>query len=282
MIIVVPKDFTVVNVDATNESYDSWNIATSFLKDGFCINKGLIYKALEDNTGKEPPSVYWLNKGSTNKNKMTDKYLTTKTAELNSLKINCSKVDTLVLLEVDAAQIEIVTSLGEEILTTQSFSMIETASNSYSSYCFEDAARKRMLVVDLPIAYDLDIEITFNGSSGNASLGKLFVGNKKNLGFTKVEIDLGENVFNGYVADELGTFPTQELTVKYNSFEVSMLREEVDRNFNILSSLKGKEALFMITNKYEVTNIYGIYTEKTFRLRAKNREVFSLTVESII
>lgn len=284
MIVVDPKPFTVSENNAVNETYIEWTVAATFSKDEYCIYEDVIYQSIaSENSGNKPPSVFWITKGSVNKKRVLDRYLSTQTQCNDSLtiKINTFKIDTLALFEVDATEVIIKYTIAG-VLKEETHSMYKSLSKDWKSWFYLTPIVSRQLILDIPLSFNMDIEITFVRAGAKAGIGRIIAGMKEDMGLTLLNVILEKRDYEGYLADDIGTYASETPLTNYLSFEVTIERELVDTVFNRLSYLASKERLFIGTNTYSSTVVYGKYLNFIFKLKGKRRDIYSIEIQSII
>lgn len=274
--IVAPMTVAPANVIATNvpESPEGeWASGTAYTK-GQRVKVTSVHKVYESvmdgtNTGKDPtlPAnvTAWLEVGATNRYKVYDNSVSTQTVQPTSITYQLRMgvgITALSILNVVGAvnvNIRIVDPVYEEVYNLDYGFALQPASSTWHSWFFGiRSARTQLVLYNLPTFPNADIFITLTGGASLA-VGTILVGQLREFGLgTNYGASVGVQDYSIKSKNAFGdTILLERAFAKRGNFDMQLVKAQVDELFSYLSSIRAKICLFIATEEYECTTIYG-------------------------
>lgn len=289
MNVVKPISITSSNLTASNvpeTDYQTWTVGTTYALDAYVIYQNKIYKSMQaSNTGRDPIlSVgWWSYVSATNRYKMFDLYNSTKTTNPTTITFSVSLssiVTHVAFLGVVADTIRVkMTDAIEGVVFDNTYSMVSKSNvlNIYD-YFFSDIINKTTLIVDGFHSYSVTtLEITIT-ATGTAECATCIIGKATTLGGTLSGLGVGIVDYSRKIADDFGGYTIVERAFsKRGSFNILADSSSTDYLFDFLSSIRAQPSLFIGSDRYANTIIFGFF--KDFTINLQNSEKSDITIE---
>lgn len=307
MRIIAPIEITdaiLTSSTVAENDYASWASGTAYTTGQKVIRTTThkIYEALQNSTGKTPESepTYWLDLGATNRWKMFDQKVGTKTTATTSMTIELhpgEPITSIVLLETDAYQVQVqVTDPVDGVVYDKTTILQQELSYADWWYYFFDPVYRATSVTyydipgvttfeDLPSYYDATTTITISGETdetvecGVCILGKLH----RFAEAVKYGATVWIQDYSRKDVDDWGNVSiTERGYAKRASFEFMCPSRMVDLLQRTLAGLRAKPAVYIGGDDYESLYIYGFYKDFNIVISYPNFADCFMEVESLI
>lgn len=233
-------------------------------------------------------SSWWYPLGAVNAYRMFDDSPSTVSSRNSPITVvltspNGNTDDTLALLNLTANQATVTVTVNGVTI----YSVTKNTAITDSLIGDGLTVRKKTLLFDgIPwqsLANDRVITITINASGKTVSCGALVWGRSINIGDSKYGLGLGMIDYSIKSADEFGntTFIPRRF-IKTNSIDVWIENAKLDQVFNFLASFRAIPTLYIGSDSYETTFIYGYFKDFNINLEMPLQSSCSITIEGII
>lgn len=300
MLIIRPMTVTTSALTASNVAetdYAAWSISTTYALADRRIyvsgNNHWIVESLQAaNVGHTPTGLttdaYWLKVGNTNRYKMFDQSVTSQTVNADSISSTITgdgRVNSIALLNIDAASAQvIVTDLVDGIVYNQTYSLAsDSGIVDWYSYFFEPIVRLTdKTITDLPNYSNQSIQVILTNTGYDVKCGCLILGTSKDLGATQYGMSLGITDYSVKQQDDFGNYTILERAYRKTS-DVSLWVEKgaVDQLQILLASYRATPSVYIGSNEYQSSVIYGFYRDFTINVNYDNYSICTMTLEGL-
>ncbi len=229
----------------------------------------------------------WLGIGATNRTAPFDEVVGT--VAVNEFEINyqIAPLDLVSVIALLNIQGQSVTVTMTDAIAGQVYSRTLSLSNSavgdWHSYFFSPYENKDIAIFDdLPAYAGAVIDITIL-SSATVKLGTLVAGYALNIGKAQLGLSLGITDFS---RKEVGRFGnTRLLKLDFSAKHSALLTipsAQVDRVYKQLSGLRATPCLYLVTNQYTATSVYGYYYDFSIVIQSSLQSTCSLELRGLI
>lgn len=251
----------------------------------------LRYESLQPgNMGHSPATSpeWWLPLGATNRWLMFDKKIGSQSTADDeiSVQINVAgRADVVALLNVSAAAVE-VTAEHETDGTIYSRTVplvADSGITDWHSYFFEPIEREGSLILtDLPLYSGTTLTVTIAAPDSIAAVGALLVGQSKEVGGTQYGASLGIQDYSIKSRDDWGNATI--VPRDYSStgrFTIEVDNHLVDRLHRLLAGYRAEPILYLGTDIFSSTAIYGYFTDFNISISYFSFSICSIEIESL-
>lgn len=293
MNVVKPITITSSNLTASNvpeTDYPTWVVGTTYALDAYVIYQNKIYKSMQaSNTGHYPISSvgWWSYVSATNRYKMFDLYNSTKTTNPTTITFSVSLssiVTHVAFLGVVADSIRVkMTDATDGVVFDNTYSMVSQSNVlTIYDYFFADILNKTTLIVDGFPSYSvttLDVTIT---ATGTAECATCIIGKATTLGCTVYGAGVGIVDYSRKVADDFGGYTIVERAFsKRGSFNIVTDSGGTDYLYDFLSSIRAQPSLFIGSDRYANTIIFGFFKDFTINLQNPVKSDITIEIEGL-
>lgn len=264
---------------ATNvpeNDYAEWNVGTTYNAGDRVIltSTHRIYESLlGSNTGNDPTvtssPTYWIEVGPTNRWAVFDTSVSTQTVQGNNITYTLEpaiNVNSLGILNITEASeiivtIESASSSPTEVYRSETLFTGHPKTSDWWSWFF--ATRRtpsQFLLNDLPPYPDGVIKIEVIGTS-NLAIGVILLGQQQKFGLgIKYGARVGIQDYSRKETNEFGeTVLVQRAFAKRANVDLFLEKFEVDPFQLALSDIRAKPVLWILSDEYESTTLFGFY-----------------------
>lgn len=274
MKIIKPMTIDTLNLLTSNVPEDDatiWGIGTSYNENDVVMIDHVVYKAAEDNVGKDPRldenRLVWPIMGVTNRWKMFDMTRGTEIQTTNPDEI-VVEIATSVLysalalfgLSAQNVQIEIIDG-SNGVVYDETFSLSTvTGITYYFEWFYMPPARKSQFVTTLlPYYPGATIRVTISNPGNTVKVGKLVVGFAKELGCTSYGTNVRFLDFSRRDRDDFGNLVTvNRRKVSERTFLVKVDSDKLAQVEQTIKGLDTTPTVFVGSPNHEVTIIFGL------------------------
>ena len=300
MLLVRPveiNDSTLVSSNVPADITAIWLVGTAYLI-GDVVRVDAthhLYEAVTNNTGVYPPDNIgaavpdWIDLGATNKWSMFDDTVGTTTTNLETIEVvvDPGGINTIGLLNIQANTALITMDSvggGGEVYSREVNLVLPNVSNWYE-YFFEPIVRETDLVCDdLPIYGDGIVTVTLSGGIADTIECGLFIaGRFRLLGVTQWGLGSGIIDYSVKEANQFGGFSViKRAFSKRMDADIFMKNAQVDETQRVLAQYRATPVLYVGSNEFNVSIIYGYYRDFSVILTSPAGSHCSMTVEGLI
>lgn len=293
--IVKPITINSSILTSTNVSDNppaDWNAGTAYAVDAEAVVPSLhaVYVRLVAGTTATSPEldpVNWVYKSPSNDYAMFDGSNSTQTSNATSIDVTVEPgtiTNTMALLNCDAQTIDVVmteTITGDLLDETYDMQSPPTQSNWYA-YFFDEITYKKDLIIDLPSSSTAEINVVINhpttAKCGTMLLGKAFyVGDGIQFGAS-----VGIQDYSRKELDQFGNYNLIERNfAKRANWSIWIGANEVDNLQNLLADIRATPTLFVGSNEYTSTAIYGFYKDFDIVIQYAENSLCNMQIEGL-
>jgi hypothetical protein len=309
-LIVKPFDIddsAFISSNVPESDYPQWNSGTTYalgarvivIQDSDSPPNGVhnIYESLiGSNTANNPlddpqaPSgmpVNWIKVSKTNRWKMFDQVNSSQTENLGQIDVSLyisRRPNSLALLNVEAESIQVImydnASPPNEVFN-ETYAMIEPSGEaSYYGWFFQQIQRKTDLYIgNLPPISGANFQIILDNGTEIAKCGTCLVGFAETYGETAVGAEVGITDFSVKRQNEFGDFEILERAFsREGRFTVLVPNDVVDKMQSLLASRRATPTLYIGSELFTSTFIYGFYIDMNNVIQYQNQSLLNIEV----
>jgi hypothetical protein len=279
--IVVPLQITDAMIidsgsppetNVPENDYAQWAGGTTYAEGDrvIILSTHKIYESLQDaNTNNNPVSspTWWIEVGPTNRWAVFDDSNSTQAQQANNITYTLelgSIINTVGILNITGASSVTVTmtdpTAGEVYNNAVELTTYPQSSEWYSWFFGDRTKTNQFVFKDLPAYVNAEIRIQIIGDS-TLAVGSLIFGQRRSFGRgIKYGARLGIQDYSRKETNEFGDIVLIERAfARRANFDLFLDSNEVDRLQSILSDIRAKVCLWLISESYESTVIFGFY-----------------------
>ncbi len=297
MKVIAPTPITdavLVSCSVPENDHPEWSSATAYTVGQKVIIAAThqIYEALTAHTNKPPATspADWLPLGATNRWRMFDSKVgtTTSAAGLVSVTLAPGIVTGVALFGVNAAQVQVVmTDQVEGVVFDRTVDLQDyTDITDWHAYFFEDVRRKPSLIVEgLPSYRAAQLTITASGGEAETvSIGSLVIGKVRTFAENILAgASVGIQDFSRKERDAFGNFQVVERAyADLVRWRLILDNSRVDFFRETLASLRATPAVYVGSNAFNSTVIYGFFRDFDVTIAYPNHSECSIEIEGLV
>lgn len=295
--IVVSQTPSLISSNIAEDDAPVWN-SGAYLPGNRVIVLGeyhRVYEAISSHTNKFPPdflNVDWIDVGATNRWRMYDmnvgadlqSFATASGGDIDHLMGVETPVTSVVMLNVegDLARVTMRNTLDNSIIYEREIDLLGTPMEvGWWEFFFDHReAISKIVLTDLPSIAPATIRVEIDGAL--SKIGKLIIGEAINIGCTRPGATVGIQSFSRKERDEFGNFfILQRRYIGKADFTVQLTSDMVDSVYNILAELIDIPAVYIGSEQYLCTVIYGFPRDFSIVIPGPHYSQCSLSVEGI-
>ncbi|MGZ8171801.1 MULTISPECIES: hypothetical protein [Methylobacter] len=250
-----------------------------------------VHTAKAGNINKTPASypAVWRDAGITNRWKMFDRSVGSVTSnpdEITSVFAVVGRVDHVIGFGVSAAAVRVtMTDAIDGIVYDKTQSLINYGGiNDWAAYVFEPSEKiSEFSFTDLPRYANATITVTLTNTGNTVECGTCIIGLSRWFGDTQFGLKLGIDDYSIKGKNAWGDYDVHERAFSdQNSLTVTIESSQVDSVKKILSGYRATPIVYIGTDNYRSTMIYGFFTNFGIIIPYATESVCSLEVESLV
>lgn len=288
------NDANFVSSNVPENDYAEWNSSTPYTigQKVIVLAAHKIYEALTNNTNKYPPSYLsgttpdWLDVGSTNRWKMFNGSYNRQTTNTGSIVISLQpgRINSLGLMNCDAANINVKQTVDSvETYNVNLNTTLESINNWYEYYFAPIERRSDYILTDIPVFGEGVLTITLSsGPSDTVKCGLCVPGFYVKIGESLWGCEIGQIDYSKKEANVFGDFVLLERNYS-STLSDSILVENGRTGYikKILAEYRAKPALWVASEDFEGTFIYGFYRDFSIVLESPAGSQCSIEIEGL-
>lgn len=274
------------------DSYPSYDVAATYGEGDVIISPTTHHEyesLIAGNVGQaiDDPSK-WLDRGFNNRWRMFDQLNTSQTERPEWLSATIAvtgRIDSVALLNIVGATVHVMMeTAGDGIVYSENFNLVsDSGVDSWFDWFFEPIVRKGdFIVTDLPMYGDPTVTISITEPGGNALCGTMILGQHRDFGDLLHGARIGIQDYSRKVADDFGNYTiVQRAFSKRASFKVAVDHDQVDALSEILAGYRASPVVWVGTDSYRSTWIYGFYRDWGTDIDYPTVSYLSLEIEGL-
>lgn len=293
-------DDAILDASGTNvpeADYSAWSAASTYaLGDRVILTSThRIYESLQaSNTNKNPVSqpTWWIEVGPTNRWAAFDTSVSTQTVKSNNITYVLEPgqaINALAVLNItEGTEINITMvspgtgTPGIVYEKTVDLKSLPLSSDWWAFFYSQRFSPTQSILLDLPSYSDCVVTIEILGSA-NLAVGVILVGQQQNFG---IGISYGARVgIQDYSRKETNDFGdtilVQRAFAKRANFDLMIKKAEVDSLQNTLSAIRAQPVLWVGSNEFESTTLFGFYKNFDILISYPEHSDCSLEIEGL-
>lgn len=284
-------DANLVSSSLPETDYAAWASGTTYAKGSHAIKAHRVWESVQgSNVGHDPETSgpgWWVDIAPTNRMAMFDGVVGTASEAENSLSITLApgRVDSIALLNVNAAIVTVTMHRGAEVAYTKTVQMTDSVSViDWLSYFYDPIlSRDYIVLTDLPVFGEATITITLSKPSGPVSCGMCIAGLQSTIGGTLRSPTLGINDYSKKTIDDFGnTTLVKRSFSKRMGVKLVLKNSDVDRVHSLLSDLRAAPVIWVGTETYSSMLIYGFYRDFEIDIAYAHESYCTINIEGMI
>lgn len=250
-----------------------------------------VYESLQDgNVGHTPADSpdWWIYVSVTNPRLMFDQSVTSQTERADSIDVSLQTVGRnpcLTLLNVSAAQVHVeMIDVLDGTVYDKTFSLVsDSGIHDWYGYFFEPVVRLQDLtVLDMPSYASPVVNVTLSADGETVKCGALLLGAPTDVGGTEYGATVGIQDFSVKQQDDFGNYSiVQRNYRKTATFTVIIDAVRVDTLEALLAALRATPTIYIGTDQYASTAIYGFFKDFTIEIAYATESVLSIEIEGL-
>jgi hypothetical protein len=234
----------------------------------------LIFESLTSgNLANTPPapgatSNYWIKVSSTNRWKMFDESVSTRTTNSGTVDVTMDvvgHVTAVACLNVDTASVQVIMtdSVAGEVYNSTETMTSTVGINNWWNYFFKPIIKKQdVLFSDLPSYSGAEIQVIFTKTGGMVEVGSLVLGTVNEFGDTQYGMSVGIIDFSVKQSDTFGNVTVVKRGFKKKASLTTLIdNNEVDQIVNLLTEFRAIPVVYEGSDQFGSSLIYGFYRD---------------------
>lgn len=210
---------------------------------------------------------------------------TTNATSINVTVAVTGRADSIGLLGLDAETVQVIMTAGVYgTVYDQTYSLLsDSGITSWYEYFSEDVVYSADLVLtDLPLYTDPSIQVIISKASGTVTCGTMILGQSRDLGAAIYGAQGGIQDYSRKEVDDFGNYTLVERSyAKRNRFKLVSDNTQVDAIFQLLASYRATPALWIGTDDYAMTWVFGWARDWFVEFSMMEQSHISLEIEGL-
>jgi hypothetical protein len=195
------------------------------------------------------------------------------------------RIDTIALLNLTAATVDIeMSTVLDGVFFEETFNLVSSSGiNNWYEYFYEPIARNFDLLVNgVPNFANPTITLRIHEPGGTARVGVAIIGRSKDLGEIVYGAKTGILDFSRKETDDFGNFQiAKRAYAKRGTYQLVIDNARVDEISIILAGYRAEPVLWVGSDKYASTWIYGFYRDFSVELTFPYQSYLNLEIEGL-
>jgi len=277
MRIVPPQEITETVLQSTNvvNDYSDWTAGTYNLGDRVVYNNQ-VYEVVADPSTTDQPDVgaakaapTWFVVGWSNQWRMFKEGQDSQTTATGDIDVTLqwpSSITTLAVLGVMGASVTLtVTDSVDGVVYSETVDLVDTSVMNWWEWYFLEYELDQVALFDGIPPYagaDVRIQITGASPSDNVAAGRVVAGIERDIGLTQYGTSVDLIDYSTKERDGFGNLVlVQRRAINLVNFDVIAYTSQFDSIVSQLKKLAGSPALYIGSEEYGQTVVYGIQTD---------------------
>ena len=233
--------------------------------------------------------AWWVEIGPSNRWAMFDTTISTQTEaedEIETVTAPPGLVDTISVQAVSAASLRIVQEDDDEgVVYDETFSLVsDSGITDPYAYCFEPIERlSELTVTGLKPYAGSTVTVTLEEPGETVLCGALIPGLSRDIGGAQYGATVGIIDFTRKTRDTNGNYTViPGAFSKRANFQVLVENTFIDQLQNLLISLRATPTLYVGSDAYAITTVYGYYRDFNVEIAYPTKSLCSIEIEGLI
>ena len=284
----------IVSTNIPPDPHAAWASGTTYADKARVVYNNRVYESITgvDNKGKQPDIeiAFWVEVGPTNLWKAFDLSSTTRmrfdTAAFIEMRMSQGISDLLLLALEGVTRVHAkMDDPGFGNVYDETFEVMSVPTESgWYAWTFElRVVRDELLISGLPSYPNSTLRLEMEGIV-NAGVGVIAVGQLRQVG-KRVEYGakLGIQDFSRKDRNEYGDFYLKQgAFAKTANFTVGVPNDDVDNVFSLLASLRAVPCLWIGTDQWRATTVWGVYQSFDIDIAYYDESILNISLEGLI
>ncbi len=250
-----------------------------------------VYESLVDsNVGNTPSTspTKWIYVSTTNPRLMFDGSVTSQTENADSINVSIQthgRNPCLTLLNLSAAEarVQMIDDLDGTVYDETHSLVSDSGVDDWYSYFFEPVVRlKDLTVLNMPAYASPIVNITLSAAGETVKCGAALLGPFSEVGDTQYGATVGIQDFSVKQQDDFGNYSIVERAFrKRAAFTVLIDAVRVDTLQQLLASLRAIPAIYIGSDLYASTAVYGFFKDFTIEIAYPKESLCTIEVEGL-
>lgn len=285
-------DSMLVSSTVPEADHAVWSSTTTYALGDRVIKTHKVYESLQDGNLDYDPAAsvgWWIEVGPTNRWKVFDTINSTATTQAAGIEYVLSPgqaINSVAVLNVVGAG-EIVITMTDPtygVVYSKSIDMtgLPSASDWWSWLFGSRVSPTLSIATDIPSYPSAQLKITITGGN-SLSVGVIMLGQKRQIGLgVQLGATVGIQDYSRKETNEFGdTVLVQRAYSKRASFHMLLEKPDVDSTVGYLSELRATPCLWIGSEIYESTVIYGFFKDFQITISYPTHSDCSLEIEGL-
>jgi len=297
MKIILPQTITAANLTSSNvpeTDYPAW-VAGTYTLGTLRIYLNKIYEVIVSSTTSQPDvgavasPAEWLAISATNRYKMFDSVINTKTSKTGTIVVTVlptQVVNAVAFFGLVGNTINVkVTDPVEGIVYNQSkYLQDNTFITDWYSYFFESLYQKEDAVfINLPSYNNASITVTIDAGAAAAKCGEMVMGRQQSLGVSNFGTSVSIQDYSVKTTDQFGNIViVQRAFSKRADYDVTIETSLVSYVQKLLADIRTTPTVFIGAEEKPETVVYGFYKQFNIVISTPSISDCSIEVEGLI
>lgn len=279
-----------VSTNVPEDDHPAW-VPDTYAVDTWVVHKHRVWKALKE-TDKEPGAEDaaddWNDGGYTNRWRLFDQMISSKTTNPGSIDMSISvgkKINSLAFFDVDASGVR-VRSIDphQGIIFEKEVAPVSTEGidNWWAWFFAPVELIKDFIISDVPSTSFGTVQVTLTRTGEPVSIGELVVGTLFEIGGTSYGSEFGITDYSVKQQDDFGNWTIVERGFsKRAEFDISVKTRDTGMVQRKLAQYRAKPLVWIGSAELEVAVIYGYYKDFSIVISGPNVSEGSISVEGL-
>lgn len=295
LVVVKPQTVTAEMLDTSipEDDYPAWASATTYAADARVVHVHKVWQSLQaGNTGKSPAesTTWWVEVGPTNRWKAFDLSHSTKTRFSDSAWFEITPgraVNSVALLEFDglrSVRVRVIDPAYGTVYDKTTVLWTTPGVAGWYPWTFgERRERRNFNALDLPSYRGATIRIDVEAAN-DAGIGVILVGQQQSIGMGVLAgMQMGMRDYSRKEVDQWGDVKLQQRGYSRNrQISLKVDSKDIDNVDRILSSIRATPVLWLISEKFDQSNVYGWYSNYEIVIQYATDIEISISIEGLV
>jgi len=251
----------------------------------------LVFESLRNSNINNVPTVsslHWLLVAATNRWKMFDESVSSRTSNIDTVDVVLDvvgRINSVAMLNMNAAEVRvIVTDDVDGVIYDRTENLVSVVGiNTWYNWYFTPITRRRnILFSDLPSYANTEINVIITDTGNMAEIGALVIGRVNDVGPTQYGLNVGIIDFSVKQRDSFGNVSVIERGFSRRAnLNVWVDNNNVDNIVNILADVRAIPVVYEASDQFGSSLIYGFYRDFDVVVEMPTVSLLDITIEGL-
>jgi len=287
--ITLGNGLTLISTNATAAD-PAYSSGTTYANGARVTVGQRTFESLQDGNIGQPTTdiAWWLDVGASNPYAMFDQSNASQTSRAGMIEVVVSavgRIDALALLNLNAASVDIeMETTLDGTFYSQSFNLVSNSGiNNWYDYYYEPITRKfDFVALGVPNFANPTITLRIHEPGGTAKVGVAIIGRSKDLGDVTYGAKVGIQDYSRKERDDFGNWSiVPRAYSKRGTYQLVVDSARVDEISMILADYRAEPVLWVGSEQYASTWIYGFYRDFSVEISFPTKSYLNLELEGL-